>query len=508
MSDVTTAQSAPTAETTHARTASGAAHPELTSPPQPRHRWFALAALALAQFLVVLDASIVNIAIPVLGADLGLGPGALAWVITAYVLPFGSLLMIGGRLADRFGHRRLFLIGVAGFVLASATASAAPDGAVLLGARAAQGASAALLAPAALALVARTFPAPGDRARALGIWGAVAGLGSVAGVLLGGVLTAAFGWPAVFLVNLPIGALVLASTPMLVARDGRGSVGRLDLPGAATATGALVALVGALSGVEQLGLGHPLVIGLVAVAVALGVAFVIVERRAPEPLLPASVFRNRTVVTGNLVMLALGGAMVALFFALSLFLQETMGLDALAAGLTQLPLAGVLVVVAGIVPTLVARFGSRAVLAASLLVLAGGAGWLAAAPAGADFAAHVLGPTLLIGVGLGGAFVVTTELAVHGVDGGEAGVAGGLVNTSQQVGGALGFAALASLATLRTESLAAAGIPADAAAAGGLAVVFLGAAALAVVAAAIVAASMLRARRELRSYRSRMTYPA
>lgn len=496
MSDLTTAQAAPNAETTQAGAASAPASSDPTPSATPRRRWFALAALALAQFLVVLDASIVNIAIPVLGAGLGLGQGALAWVITAYVLPFGSLLLIGGRLADRFGHRRLFLIGVAGFVLASASAAAATDGAVLLAARAGQGASAALLAPAALALLARLFPAPGDRARALGIWGAVAGLGSVAGVLLGGVLTAAFGWPAVFLVNLPIGLMVLASVRVLVARDTRGSVGRLDLPGAAAATGALVALVGALSGIEQLGLGHPLVIGLAVIAVAFGAAFVIVERRAPEPLLPASVFRNRAVVTGNLVMLALGGAMVALFFALSVFLQTAIGLDALAAGLTQLPLAGVLVLVAGIVPALVARFGSRAVLLVSLLVLAGGAGWLAAAPAGADFAAHVLGPTLLIGVGLGGAFVVTTGLAVHGVDGGEAGVAGGLVNTSQQVGGAVGFAALASLATLRTESLAAAGVPADAAAAGGLAAVFLGAAALAVVAAAIVTASIVRARRE------------
>ncbi|HEX6955297.1 MAG TPA: MFS transporter, partial [Agromyces sp.] len=191
---------------------------------------------------------------------------------------------------------------------------------------------------------------------------------------------------------------------------------------------------------------------------------------------------------------ALGGAMVALFFALSVFLQAAMGLDALAAGLTQLPLAGALVVVAGLVPTLVARFGAPTVLIVALVVLAGGAGWLAAAPAGAEFVRDLLGPTLLIGVGLGAAFVTTTELAVHGVDGGEAGVAGGLVNTAQQVGGAIGLAALGTLAVLRSEALAEAGATADAATAGGLSVAFLGAGALALVAAAIVAASVARPR--------------
>ncbi|HEX6955352.1 MAG TPA: MFS transporter, partial [Agromyces sp.] len=278
------------------------AAPGAAPDPDPgRRRWAALGVLALAQFLVVLDASIVNIAIPAIGADLALGPSALAWVITAYVLPFGSLLLIGGRLADRFGHRRLFLAGVAGFVLASATAAFAPDGGVLLASRAAQGAAAALLAPAALALVARLFTSRDDRARALGIWGAVAGIGSAAGVLLGGVLTAAFGWPAVFLVNLPVGAVVLVAVPFLVARDVPGTVTRLDLPGAAAATGALVALVGALTALEQLGLGHPLVAVLAAAAVILGALFVVIERRAPEPLVPAVVLRNRAVVTGNLV---------------------------------------------------------------------------------------------------------------------------------------------------------------------------------------------------------------
>ncbi|WP_350348698.1 MFS transporter [Agromyces sp. G08B096] len=454
-----------------------------TSTPSPR-RWWALAALALAQFLVVLDASIVNIAIPTIGADLGLGPAALAWVITAYVLPFGSLLLLGGRLGDRFGHRRVFLVGVAGFVLASATAAFAPVGGVLLASRAVQGAAAALLAPAALALVTGLFQGR-ERARALGVWGAVAGAGSAAGVLLGGLLTAAFGWPAVFLVNVPIGALVLVVVPRLVGRDRQSVSGRIDVAGAASVTAALVALVAALSSAEQLGFGHPVVWGLAAAAVVLGGVFVLVERRAADPLVPFAIFRNRSVLAGNLVMLLAGGAMVALFYALSVFLQAAMGLDALAAGLTQLPLAVALVLVAGIVPALVGRLGTRLVLAGSLLVLAAGLAWLAFAPAGADFAVHVLGPTLVIGLGLGGAFVTATELAVHGVAGGEAGLAGGLVNTSQQLGGALGMSVLATLAVMRTDALSAAGAAPAQATAGGLSLVFAGAAVLVAVAAVV-----------------------
>ncbi|KRE23093.1 DHA2 family efflux MFS transporter permease subunit [Agromyces sp. Soil535] len=472
-----------------------APQPTTTPPTTAEHarRWWALGALALAQFLVVLDASIVNIAIPTLGADLGLGPAALAWVITAYVLPFGSLLLLGGRLADRFGHRRVFLVGTAAFLGASALAGLAATGEILLLARALQGASAALLAPASLALVTRLFTSTRDRARALGIWGAVAGAGSAAGVLLGGVLTATFGWQAVFFVNVPVGVVVLVAIPFLVRRDAAGAPSRLDLAGAATITAALVALVAGLTSAEQLGFADPLVLGLLAAAVVLGAAFVVIERRAKDPLVPFATFANRSVTAGNLVMLLLGGAMVALFFALSVFLQEVMHLDALGAGLTQLPLAVALVLVAGVVPPVVARFGVRPVLAGSLLVFAGGLAWLAAAPADAEFLVHVLGPTLAIGVGLGGAFVTATQLAVHGVDGGEAGLAGGLVNTSQQIGGALGMAVLATLATVRTETLVTDGATAEAALAGGFSVVYIGAAGLAVVAAII--AVTLRGRR-------------
>lgn len=449
------------------------------SPPRSTHRWVALGILALAQFLIVLDASIVNIALPVLGERLHMDTAALAWVITAYVLAFGGLLLLGGRLADRYGHRRIFLVGTAGFVAASAIAGLSFTSEMLLGARALQGISAALVAPAALALLTQLFSDEKERTTALGVWGGVAGIGSAAGVLLGGVLTATLGWQSVFFVNVPIGALVLIAIPLLVTRDEARSRGRLDVAGAATVTGALVALVGALSAVEQVGFVHPLPAVLFLIAIVLGAVFIAIERRTPEPLMPLSVFRNRNLALGNIVMLLGGAAMVALFFALSVYMQTVLGYDPLATGLSQLPLAGALVVVAGVVPSLIARAGARPVLAVSLVVLAGGLVWLAFAPSDAAFVTHLLAPTLLIGIGLGGAFVATTQLGVDGVAGGESGLAGGLINTSQQIGGAIGLAVLGTVAALRTTALEAQGVSAPDAVTGGFAWLFLGAAILA-----------------------------
>ena len=461
--------------------------------PRSTRRWLALTVLALAQFLVILDASIVNVALPVMGDKLGLDTSALAWVITAYVLPFGGLLLFGGRLADRFGHRRLFLIGTAGFVAASALAGLSVSGEMLFAARALQGASAALLAPAALALLTHLFVTPGDRSKALGVWGGVAGIGAVAGVLLGGVLTATLGWQSVFFVNVPIGAIVLVAIPLLITRDAAGVVGKLDLPGAATITAALVAAVGAFTAIQQVGFVHPLTLGLLAGALALGAAFILIERRTEQPLLPLQIFRNRNLTAGNLVALLVGAAMVALFFAISVYLQAVLGFDALGAGLTQLPLAGVLVIVAGVIPGLVARVGSKSVLVGSLVVLAAGLVWLAAAPSDAVYAVHLLGPSLLIGAGIGGSLVTATQMAVDGVEGGDAGIAGGLVNTSQQVGGALGLAVLASIAVARTEQLTIGGATPPDALTGGFSWLFLGAAALSLLAAGIAALVARRA---------------
>lgn len=422
--------------------------------------WLALAVLALAQFLVVLDASIVNIALPDLGRGLGLDPALLSWVITAYVLPFGGLLMLGGRLADRYGHRKVFLIGVAGFIAASLAAGFAVNGAMLLGARAVQGASAALLAPGALSLLMQLFPGGNGRAKALGIWGAVAGLGSVAGVLLGGVLTASFGWASIFLINVPVGLLVLATIPSLVSRDRLAArPPTLDLPGAATVTFGLVALVASLSLVLSEGFLAPLTLGLFAAAIVLLALFVIIELRTASPLVDFRIFANRAVRTGNLVMLLVGGATTGLFFALSLFMQDVLGYDALTAGLTQLPLAFALVVAAGIAPMLIGRVGSRGSLIVSLLGLTAGLVWLGFAPVGASFLVDLLGPSLVIGLSLGLAFVAVTELAVSGVAEADAGLASGLINTSQQIGAAIGLAVIFTVATGRTLSLTALGTP-------------------------------------------------
>ena len=450
-------------------------------------RWLALGVLALAQFLVVLDASIVNIALPSVGEALGLDTAALSWVLTAYILPFGGLLLFGGRLADRFGHRRIFLIGVAGFVVASIVAGLALNGGMLLAARALQGASAALLAPASLALVTKLFLTNSDRAKALGIWGAVAGIGAAAGVLMGGVLTAAFGWQAVFFVNVPVGILVLVAIPLLITSDPRVAAGKLDAPGAVTVTAGLVSLVAGLTQGEQLGFGHPVTLTLLTLSVVLLAAFVIIERRSTSPLVPFGIFRRGGLAAGNVAMLFMGGATVALFFALSVYLQAVLGYDALAAGLSQLPLAAVIVIAAVAVPAVLAKVGVRATLIGSMLLFAAGLVWLSFAPSDAGFVQHLLGPTIVIGIAMGGAFISATQLAVSGVDESDDGLASGLVNTSQQIGGAVGFAVLATIGTAHTEALLSGGSTPQVALTAGFSWVFLGAAVLVALGAAAVA---------------------
>jgi EmrB/QacA subfamily drug resistance transporter len=467
----------------------------LASSTRSGNRWLALTVLALAQFLVVLDASIVNIALPKLGQGLGLDPSLLSWIITAYVLPFGGLLLLGGRLADRIGHRTIFLVGTAGFIAASLAAGLSPNGGFLLAARAVQGASAALLAPGALSLLMQLFPNGQGRDKALGIWGAVAGLGSVAGVLLGGVLTAQLGWASIFFINVPVGLFVIASIPFLIGRDQlTAAKAPLDIPGALTVTGGLVSIVTALSVVLELGFTAPLTLGLLALGIALLVAFVVIELRSKAPLVDFRILTNRAVSTGNAAVVLIGGAVTGLFFALSLYMQDVLGYDAMTAGLSQLPLAMMLVVVAGVAPMAIARFGSRDTLVGSLLVFAAGLVWLSFSPTGAGFLVHLLSPSLLIGIGLGGAFVAGTELSVSGVSEADAGLASGLVNTSQQVGAAIGLAVIFTVSAARSTALAETGMPRVEALSAGHSWGFLTAAGLALAAAAITAAFGPKAR--------------
>ncbi|MNC32996.1 Multidrug resistance protein stp [compost metagenome] len=299
-------------------------------------------------------------------------------------------------------------------------------------------------------------------------------------------MTASFGWPSVFYVNVPVGVLVLMAVPFLVAKDTLRERVNLDVPGSATVTAGIVALVAALSGTERFGWAAPQTLVLAGLAFVLLGSFIFIEKRSLSPLLPFSIFRNKSVAGGNLVMFLIGGATTGLFFALSVYMQQVLHYDALKAGLTQLPLAGALVVIAGIVPAAVKAIGTRRTLAASLLLLALGLIWLSLSPSNASFIVHLLGPSILIGIGLGGAFVSGTELAVHGVADGEAGLASGLVNTSQQVGGAIGLAVLTTVASARIDRSLSRGAAEAQALTGGFSWVFLGAAAFAIVGAVVV----------------------
>ncbi|WP_344580120.1 MFS transporter [Nonomuraea roseoviolacea] len=384
-----------------------------------------LVALATAQFLVVLSTSIVNVALPAIRTGLGVSEAGLSWVVNAYVLVFGALLLLGGRAGDVHGLRRVFLIGTGLFALASLAAAVAPGDAALITARALQGLGAALLAPTALGLVLTLYPG----GRALGVWGAVSGAGGAAGVLLGGLLTDLYGWRSVFAVLVPFALVVLLATWRLVEpTPPRG--GRLDVPGAVTVIGGLVALTYGVTSAWPVALA----------GVALLAVFAVLQRRSRDPLLPSRMAR---VALPNALMAMLGAVWLGLFYFLPLYQQRTLGYTPMQAGLTQLPLALTITISSWAT----ARLAGRAVLPAGLLVLAAGLAWLARTPSHGTFLADMLGPTLLIGAGLGAAFVRITALSSAGVPAEDSGLAGGLVNASRQVGGAVGLSALTLLPT-------------------------------------------------------------
>ena len=458
------------------------------------HRWLALALLAMSDFVVVLDASIVNIALPSIGRGLHFSLANLSWVINAYELTFGGFLLLGGRIADLLGRRRIFIVGLVVFSLASLAGGLAQNQAWLIAARAIQGLGAAMLAPAALSLIIAIFREGSERNRALSVLAAVAGSGAAAGVLFGGVLTSTLGWRSVLFVNVPVGIAAVLLTPRLVA-ESRGEVAnrRFDLPGAATVTAGLSALVYALVRAPTVGWGSPQTIGVLAVAAVMLIAFVVIERRSDAPLVPFAFFRNRNVTAANATMLAAGAALLGLFYFFSLYLQKVLGYSAITAGIAALPLAFGVIVAAGIASPLVARVGLRQVLLAGLALFAGGMVWFAQAPAHGSYLGDVLGPSLLIALGLGMTFVPITILSVTGVKDREYGLASGLVNTSQQVGGALGLAVLSTIATTRTNHLAATHHPLNQALTLGFHTAFLGAAGFILI--AIIAAVSIGTRR-------------
>ena len=422
-------------------------------------RWWALALLCMAQFMVVLDASIVNIALPSIGTEVGISQENLSWVVNAYVLAFGGFLLLGGRLADLLGRRLIFMVGLVIVAVASLLAGFAPSEGALVAARAGQGLGAAIIAPGALSIVTTIFHDGSERNKALGAWGAVAGSGAAAGVLLGGVLTDSLGWEWVMWVNVPVALLVLALTPGLIPESRSESQARtFDLAGAVTVTAGLSLLVYAIVDAESSGWGSTKTIGLLAAAVALLGVFTLIEQRSDAPLVPFSIFRKRTLTGANVVGLLVGGSLFAMFFFLTLYMQQVLGYSPIKAGLSYLPLSIGIILSAGVASQLVTRIGFKPVLAVGLILIAAGLVWFSEISVDGGFATDILGPSLLAAVGLGFAYVTTTIAAVSGIEDNEQGLASGLINTSQQVGGALGLAILATVANSRTDDvLAAAG---------------------------------------------------
>jgi EmrB/QacA subfamily drug resistance transporter len=424
-----------------------------------RTRWYALIVLCLGTLMIVLDTTIVNVALPSIRADLGFSQTSLAWVVNAYLLTFGGFLLLGGRLGDLYGQRRLFLSGITLFTLASLGCGLSSSQGMLESARAVQGVGGAIASAVSLSLTMNLFTEPGERAKAMGIFGFVASGGGSIGVLLGGVLTNSLDWHWIFLVNLPIGVAVVAlSLKLLPGGRGRPAAGRLDIAGAVTVTASLMLAVYAIVNGNQTGWTSGRTLGLLAGAAALLALFLSIESRVSSPLVPLSLFRRRNVATANAVGVLWAAAMFAWFFMSALYLQLVLGYSPLQVGLAFLPanlIMGALSV--ALSARLVMRFGIKPPLVAGLSFAAVGLVLFARAPVGGNFAADVLPSMILLGVGAGIAFNPVLLAAMSDVAPEEAGLASGVVNTAFLMGGALGLAVLASIAASRTDSLRAAG---------------------------------------------------
>ena len=443
--------------------------------------------------MIVLDTTIVNVALPSIREDLGFSETSLAWVVNAYVIAFGGFLLLGGRLGDLFGYRRLFLAGVAFFTLASLACGLATSQGVLVAARAIQGLGGAVVSAVALSLIMILFTEPAERAKAMGIFGFVLSGGGSAGVLLGGVLTDALDWHWIFLVNIPIGVLVLAlSLRLLPGGAGQAAGQRLDVAGAVTVTAALMLAVYAIVNGNEAGWTSGQTLGLLAVALALLAIFLGIESRASSPLVPLRLFRLRNLATANVLAMLMSAGMFAAFFVSALYLQLVLGYSPLEVGLAYLP-STVIWGAASLFLSdkLVMRFGIKTPLVTGLSFMALGILLFARAPVDGSFAMDILPAMVLQGFGAGIAFNPMLLAAMGDVEPQESGLASGVVNTSFMMGGALGLAALVSLAASRTDSLLASGDGRLVALTGGYHAAFLAGALLAV-AAAVIAATLLR----------------
>ncbi len=409
--------------------------------------WAVLAVCCIAQFMVVLDVSIVNVALPKMRADLDLSPSGQQWIINAYTLTFAGFLLLGGRAADLFGRRRVFLLGLGLFTVCSLLGGLAQNGAQLIAARTVQGIGAAILAPATLSLLTTTFTEPHARRRALGAWSATAASGATAGVLAGGILTDLLDWRWVLFVNVPIG-IALAAAAVVSLVESRSNVRpTLDLAGAATVTGGLALLVYGIVSTDTRPWASIATIGTLSGAAALLTAFVVIESRlVAHPLVPLAVFRLRSVTIANGVAVMLGAALFGMFFFLSLYLQQVNGYSPLKAGFAFLPAALATLTGALFAPRLVARVGVRRQLIIGPAGAAVGLAWLGQLSAGNSYFAHVFGALVIIGLGVGMSFVPMTMAATADVPLHQAGLASGLINTTRQVGGAVGLAVMATIA--------------------------------------------------------------
>jgi EmrB/QacA subfamily drug resistance transporter len=459
-----------------------------------RRKWLGLAALCAAFFMVILDVAIVNVALPTIQVDLGFSQRNLQWVVSAYALTFGGLLLLGGRAADLLGRRRMLIAGLALFGVASLMAGLAPTDTVLIAARALQGVGAAVMTPAALSILMTTFREGAERNAALGVWGAVGASGGTVGVLLGGVLTDTIGWEWIFYLNVPVAVAVIAVAPVLL-RESRADAAhrRFDLAGALTVTGGLAVLVYALVEADSAGWASAQTLGLLGASAALLALFAAVELRSRAPILPFSIFRIRAVTGSNVASVALGGAVFGMIFILTLYMQQVLAYSPLETGLAWLAMSLTALVSSMAASVLVTRVGTRAPLAVGLAVAGAGLLLLARIPADGGYVVDLLPGLLVTGLGLGTAFVSLSIGALEGVAERDAGLASGLVNTTQQVGGALGVAVLSTLAISRSDDLLAGGTAPPVALTEGFQIAILAAAGFAL-AGALAVVALVRGR--------------
>jgi EmrB/QacA subfamily drug resistance transporter len=431
-------------------------------------RWRAFALLAVSFFMTIIDLTIVNVSLPTIGRDLHFTETSLQWVVTAYALTFGGFLLLGGRAADLLGRRRMLMVGLAVFTAASLACALATGDAFLIGSRAVQGVGAAIMLPAALSIVMNMFEEGAERNKALGIWGGLGAAGATVGLIAGGVLTRYAGWQYIFYLNVPIGAAALALAPRVVPESRLATTRRrFDALGAIAGTSGLVLLVDAISQAPHFGWGATRTIVLLAASAALLTAFLVIENRVESPILPLSIFRLRTLSGANVAGLLLGGSFYAFIFVGTLYMQQVLHYSALQTGVAWLAASLTSIALAGLSQLLVTRGGAKTVMAIGMSLIAGGVIWATQVPVHGHFAANLAGPFVVAGAGTAFAFIPVSIAALAGVAEHQAGLASGLLNTTQQLGGAVGIAIASSIAATHTQALLHRGSGAPAALTGG-----------------------------------------